>query len=410
MKTKIFRSRSTQSRLEIGPFRDFLDQYVEELKELGFPAHYLRKCFRVIIRFSDWVGLKQIALPQLTEERLAEFLIYHGELRLHSDRKVLAHFVQFLRNQKLIPKRPVPKITCPMERALHEFEKYLREEKGLSEVYIYQQIRVGRHFLADTFAIVGGSWRKYTAQMIGGYLAKLLKQRGSSETKSAANHLAQFLKFLFIRGRIRLDLSTAVPRPACWRHTRAPICLPADDVKKLLASCDRQTQIGARDYAILVLLSQLGLRACEIRTLCLEDVHWREGAITVRGKGKESKMPLPKKAGAAIADYVKKHRPPTKSRAVFVSVDAPYSGFRRSASVSGIVKFALKRAKIESTHRGAYLLRHTVANEGLKNGASLEQIGQLLRHDQLSTTTIYAKVDYERLRLVTRPWAAGGVK
>jgi len=356
MQTKIFRSGATQARLEIGPFQEWLDGYVDELKATGFPDHYLRKCFRVIIRFSDWVGLKQIPLAKLTEERIGEFWEYHGDLRKHSDRKIHAHFVQFLRNRKLIPLRPNPKLTCPIERVLRDFENYLRQEKGLSEVYIYQQVRVARFFLADTFAGVNQCWQRYTAQMIGDYLTKLLKQKGASETKSAANHLAQFFKFQFIRGRIRVDLSTSVPRPACWRHTRAPISLPARDVKKLLASCHRQTQIGARDYAILTLLSQLGLRACEIRTLRLEDVHWREGAITVRGKGKESKMPLPKKAGVAIASYVKKHRPKSKSRALFLSIDPPYGELRRSSSVSGIVKFALRRAKIQSSHQGAYLL------------------------------------------------------
>ncbi len=165
--------------------------------------------------------------------------------------------------------------------------------------------------------------------------------------------------------------------------------------------------MGARDYAVLMLLSRLGLRACEANNLTLDDIHWRDGALTVRGKGKESRMPLPTEVGAAIAQYIKDFRPKTPSRSVFVSRFPPHHGFRFSASISTIVKFALERAKIESSHQGAYLLRHTVANECLKNGATLGEVGQLLRHEQLATTTIYAKVDFARLSLAMRPWTGG---
>jgi site-specific recombinase XerD len=158
---------------------------------------------------------------------------------------------------------------------------------------------------------------------------------------------------------------------------------------------------------MLMLLSRLGLRACEVKNINLEDLHWREGTLTVRGKGKESKMPLPNEVGEAIAIYVKEFRPKTPARSLFVSVFPPHQGFRRSISVSGIVGFALERAKIDSAYKGAYLLRHTVANECLKNGATLSEIGHLLRQNHCATTSIYAKVDFARLSLVARPWIGG---
>ncbi len=410
MKTKMFKlALGNQSRLEIGPFATVLEEYIEEMRKTGYPDSHFTKAFRIILRFSDWVGLKQINLKNLSQERIEEFWKYHGSIRQHCDFKVLGNFIQFLRIRKMIPIKSEPKIICPIEKQLYTFEKYLREEKGLSTLYIYQQVRSSRFFLVETAAIIDGKLNRYNAKIIGDYLTKLLKEKGTGEVKAVAVRLMQFFKYLFIKGKTKLDLSKAVPRPANWRHTKLPIYISPEKVQKLLESCNQATQIGTRDYAVLMILSRLGLRACEIKNLNLEDIHWRESAMTVRGKGRESRMPMPKEVGEAIAAYLKTFRPKTPSRSVFVSIFPPYHGFKLSISVSGIVKFALQRAKIESTHQGAYLLRHTVANEFLKNGATLGEVAQLLRHEQYSTTTIYAKVDLVRLSQAARPWIGDAV-
>lgn len=407
MKMKLFKhGYGNQARLEIGPFASVLDEYIVELRKTGYSDAYFRKAFRIILRFSDWVGLKHVPLKKLNQEQIEEFWKYHGAIRRHCDFKVLGIFIQFLRNRKLIPLKPIVKITCPIEKQLFEFEKYLRDEKGLSTTYIYQQVRVARFFLNETASNTEGKWNKYNAQIIGEYLTKLLKEKGSSEVKDAAVRLMQFFKYLFIVGKTRTDLSKSVPRPANWHQTRLPIYIGPEKVQKLLDSCDRMTFIGARDYAVLMVLSRLGLRACEVKNLNLEDIHWRSGAMTVRGKGKESKMPMPNDVGEAMAEYIKNFRPKTPSRSVFVSVFPPHHGFKLSVSVGGIVKFALQRAKIESDHQGAYLLRHTVANECLKNG-TLDDVARLLRHEQYATSAIYAKVDLTRLLQVARPWVGG---
>ena len=407
MDTKVFQSQGTQARLEMGPFSPFLDDYVSELKRVGYAERHFAKAFRVIIRFSDWVGLKRIDLNNLNQLRIEEFWKYHGELRKHCDFRVLGEFICFLRNRKAIPQVPIPKVVCPIEKQIYIFEKYLRDERGLSSTYIYQLTRTARIFLEETFPSVNRRFDGYTAKVISDYFLGLLKIKLKLEIKDTSRYLSQFFKFLFINDQMKINLSKAVPRPANWRHTRLPIYIGPEKVKMILDSCDRKTQIGARDYAVLVLLSRLGLRGCEVKNLNLEDLHWREGAMTVRGKGKESKMPMPKEVGKAITSYVKNFRPKTPSRSLFVSVFPPHQGFKRTCSVSGVVSFALDRAKIKSLYKGAYLLRHTVANECLKNGASLREVGQLLRHENLGTTTIYAKVDFKRLAQVARPWNGG---
>lgn len=182
MKMKLFKhGYGNQARLEIGPFASVLDEYIVELRKTGYSDAYFRKAFRIILRFSDWVGLKHIPLKKLNQEQIEEFWKYHGAIRRHCDFKVLGIFIQFLRNRKLIPLKPIVKITCPIEKQLFEFEKYLRDEKGLSTTYIYQQVRVARFFLNETASNTEGKWNKYNAQIIGEYLTKLLKESTSSK-------------------------------------------------------------------------------------------------------------------------------------------------------------------------------------------------------------------------------------
>ncbi len=409
MQTKVFEDKGTQARLELGPFNLFLDDYYIELKKACYPTRYFTKVFRVILRFSDWVGLKQIQLNKLNESQIEEFWIFHTELRKHCDFKPLGGFINFLRDRDVIPSLKNPAFVCPIEKKIHIFEKYLREERGLSSIYIYQLTRTARAFLKDTFPSVNYRIDRYTTKIINDYFMTLIKAKSKSEVRDCSRYLAQFFKFLYISGKTKINLSNVIPRPANWRHTRLPIYIGPEKVKKLLDSCDQKTIIGSRDYAVLVLLSTLGLRGCEVKNLNLGDLHWREGAITVRGKGKESKMPMPVDVGNAIAEYIKKFRPKTLSQSVFVSVFPPYSGFKNTCSISGIVSFGLDRAKIKSSYKGSYLLRHTVANECLKNGASLRDVSQILRHENLGTTAIYAKVDFKRLSHVTQPWV-GGIK
>jgi site-specific recombinase XerD len=175
-----------------------------------------------------------------------------------------------------------------------------------------------------------------------------------------------------------------------------------------LDSCDRNTAIGKRNYAILLLLARLGLRAGEVVTLTLEDIDWESGLITVRGKGKRvAQMPLPVEAGAAIADYLRQARPDCSSRRVFIRQNAPLVGFANSIAICSLVDRALERAGVEFAYRGSHLFRHSLATEMLKQGASLCEIGDLLRHRRPDTTAIYAKVDIVSLRSIALPWPGG---
>ena len=221
--------------------------------------------------------------------------------------------------------------------------------------------------------------------------------------------LRSFLRFMHYRGHITSDLAHAVPVVAHWRRADLPKHLPAEAVQKVLASCDQTTAVGRRNYAILLLLARLGLRAGEIITLQLEDIDWENAQLTVRSKKGRgwARLPLPKDVGKAMARYLQIDRPHCSCRNVFVRMVAPYEGLSNSPVISVLVRNALKNAEVESVRKGAHLFRHSLATEMLRQGASLDEIGQVLRHKDPDTTAIYAKVDLDALRRLAVAWPGG---
>lgn len=222
--------------------------------------------------------------------------------------------------------------------------------------------------------------------------------------------LRSFFGFLRQRGDITSDLAGAIPTVANWRLTGLPLSLAPEQVEALLASCDQHTAIGQRDYAILLLLARLGLRAGEVVALTLDDIDWDTGTLTVRGKGgRQERLPLPQDVGEAMTNYLRQNRPHCALRRVFIRLHAPHCGFSSSSAIDDVVRRALVRTGLNPDHKGAHLLRHSLATRLLGSGASLEEIGQLLRHANPQTTEIYAKVDLRALRALAQPWPGGDV-
>jgi integrase len=194
-----------------------------------------------------------------------------------------------------------------------------------------------------------------------------------------------------------------------WKLATLLTYLSAAQVRKALDGCDRETVMGRRDYAILLLLAKLGLRADEVATLTLDDIDWRASEILVRAKGRQrARMPIPPDVGAAIVAYLRNGRPKSSCRRLFVRTLAPHVGFASGCAITMIAKVALDRVGIEGcAHRGAHIFRHSLATELLRSGATLSEIGQLLRHESHDTTRIYAKVDIDALRTLSLPWPGG---
>jgi site-specific recombinase XerD len=207
---------------------------------------------------------------------------------------------------------------------------------------------------------------------------------------------------------VTLDLAAAVPVVANWSKPSIPRAIGPDEIRQLLASIDRRTAMGRRDYAVVLLLARLGLRSGEVAFLELDDLDWDAGVVSVRGKGgQRTALPLPADVGEAIAAYLSDGRPHSTSRRVFLRSKAPIRGFLSQCAIGSIIRHALQRAGIQAPTTGAHQFRHALATQMLRQGAALSEIGEILRHRSPETTKIYTKVDVEALRTLALPWPGG---
>jgi site-specific recombinase XerD len=292
--------------------------------------------------------------------------------------------------------------------ALGEFQQYLRQERSLTEATVINYTPVVRSFLTERFPEGAVHCQQITAGDIIEFVQRQAVLVTSKRAPLVVTALRSFLRYLFHRGILAIDLATCVPTIATWSLSKVPRFLSGEQIQKILDSCDRETAIGKRDYALLLLLARLGLRAGEIVALNLDDVDWEAGLITVCGKGKRvAQMPLSSEVGTAIAEYLSTARPQCSSRRVFIRANAPLTGFANSIAVCSLVDKAMERAGVESEYRGSHVFRHSLATGMLNHGASLDEIGDLLRHRRPDTTRIYAKVDLASLRSIALPWPGG---
>ena len=244
------------------------------------------------------------------------------------------------------------------------------------------------------------------AGKVTAFMVDYSQDRNTWSAKAMVTSLRAFLRFAHATGRTAVPLAGAVPAVASWRLSALPRGLKAAEVEMLLAGCGRGTATGLRDYAVLSLLARLGLRGAEAAGLQLDDIDWRAGEIAVTGKGSRTeRLPLPAPAGEALAAWLTGGRPRCGSRAVFVTVRRPYRQLTPEA-VRAVMGRACDRAGLE--RRGTHRFRHALATEMLRAGASLPEVGQVLRHRNQLSTSVYAKVDQGALRPLARPWPGAG--
>lgn len=383
-----------------GPLEGVADRFGEELTARGYTPLSAANQLRLLAHLSRWVESESLTVAELTEATLDRFLAARREAGYTGwlSRRGLGPLVGMLRAEGLIPAAPVPE-QSGLEVLLAEFALFLRSERGLAEATIESRCRVARRFLAGSDGEVAG----LTAAEVAAYVASACPSMGVGTAKLEVTGLRSVLRFLHVSGRVEMDLSPAVLGAAGWRHTGLPKALAETEVVALFAACDPGRPSGRRDRAILGLLVRLGLRRSEVARLCLEDIDWRAGEVTIAGKGSRvERLPLPVEVGEALVDYLQHERPPrTAERVVFLNPRVPL-GPMTGGAVGGVVQQLARRAGLGSI--GAHRLRHTAATRMLRAGADLVEVGQLLRHRNLSTTTIYAKVDLDRLHRLARPW------
>jgi integrase/recombinase XerD len=281
----------------------------------------------------------------------------------------------------VIPKRNLVRDRSPLANILNRYEKHLRSEQGLATATVLNYQSDVRKFLADRFREGPFLFRELKASDISNFVLKHCHGMGVRTAQLMTTALRSFLRYLFQRGKIQADLAASVPTVADWRLSTVPKYLTPNEVERVLKACDRCTPIGRRDYAILLLLARLGLRAGEVLALQIDDLNWRAGEILVRGKGLfHDRLPLSREVGEALTTYLQRDRPATPTRRVFVCMRAPRRALGGPATITTIVRGALVRADLHPFLKGPHLLRHSLATSLLRAGATMGEIGEVLRH------------------------------
>jgi integrase/recombinase XerD len=400
----------TLSREPEGPLAGYLEAFARQLKEQGFKRLSYGPQIRLVAKFSRWMKANHVAIESLTNEHTQRFL-----RRLKQSQSIqlgyfaaLRRFMAFLCQVGVIRAQSSPAATTPIQIVVDAFEYHLRHEQELSQATCLQYIPFVEHILRERFGSGAVELSTLCAADVVGFVKRQATLLSQSRAKSATKALRAFLHYLRFRGEIVLDLAAAVPTVPNWSMTGIPRAIAAEHVRTVFAHCRHDTPVGCRDYAILMLLARLGLRSGEIVALTLDSIDWEAGCLTVIGKGSQaSQLPLPFEVGEAIAKYLQRGRPQSSSRALFLRANAPIRGFGSQTSIGSIVLAAIKRAGIETVHKGAHQFRHALACEMLRQGATLTEIGSLLRHRHPKTTGIYAKVDFAALRPLSLPWPGG---
>lgn len=396
--------------LKSGPHGQLIELYAARLVKDGLARHGTWRCLNVVGDLLSWMQRSRLEMMGL-DERVVERYLRHRARKQSiqpGDRAAVNRWLSVLREAGMIAPAVRPPIT-PQDQIFEAFSDYLRSERGLAPKSIIRHLPVIRRFLHEVCPAGASDLGKISQEDVIRYVERHARDRSAASGKAMCWSLRAFLRYLHHRGLNPLALASCVPSIRRWNLASLPTYLSAAQVQEVLDGCDRATAMGRRDYAILMMLSKLGLRASEVATLTLDDVDWRSGEMLIRAKGRQrAKMPLPPDVGAAVVAYLRDGRPRSSCRRLFLRTLAPHVGFASGGAITMIAKTALERAGIRGyAHQGAHIFRHSLATELLRSGATLPEIGQLLRHESHDTTRVYAKVDIEALRTLSLPWPGG---
>jgi integrase len=386
-----------------GPLEPFADVYREELRRRGYTPRSAVNVLRQVARLSCWLESRGLVAAQLSGERVEEFLVFQragGRHRSGWSRPGLRCLLAVLGGLGELEPEVPSSVVSPIEGLLASFESYLLSERGLAAGTVRGYVDHARGFLGGLPA--GSSLVEVTAADVTVALRRVADAGSVAAAQYFRAGLRAFLRFCFTEGLVAFDLSGAALAVTGRRRSALPRGIEPEAARALLGSCDRRTALGRRDYAILVTLLRLGLRSGEVARLRLDDLDWRSGELVVRGKGARlDRLPLPVEVGEAIAAYLRRGRPRSGRREVFLRARAPFEPIA-TGTVGSTVRRACLRAGIAEV--GPHRLRHTVACEMVRAQVPLVEIAQVLRHKSLQSTAIYARVDLATLRGLAAPW------
>lgn len=390
-----------------GPLAEYVDGFGEALMCAGYSTFSARSQLEFMAHVSRWLVTREFGVEDLTVSRVGEFLEARrgaGYTHLLSLRGT-APLLDYLRELGVSPLASPSEPLSATEQLLADYCRYLLHERGFASSTSLRYVGSARRFLAHS-GRADGELRltDLAPREITQFVLRECDWRTRGSGKCVITRLRSLLRFLHVTGRAP-ELAWAVPSGPSWRLGSLPKGIEQEKVVALLASCDRSTVAGRRDFAIVTVLVRLGLRCAEVAAMELSDVDWRRGEVVIRGKGsREERLPLPVDVGDAVVGWLRAGRPHCVCTKVFTRLPAPHHGLSASA-VSSVVVTASVRAGLPRI--AAHRLRHTAATEMLRAGAGLDEVGQVLRHRSSSSTALYAKVDHTALATLARPWPGG---
>lgn len=391
------------------PAAPLLEEFTAALAAADFRPRVIAQRVRDAAHLCEWSAAQGLALADLGDRAVARFKRHLGSCRCsgngargydHCCR--IRAFLDHLRRTGVLGVPADAPLTHPL---VEQYCDWLREQRGATESTV---ILYGRLIQAFVRA-AGDDPAHYDAQMVRAFVLSRARDHERHSGGIVTTTMVSFLRYLVTAGRCSADLVGAVPKVPSWRLGKLPPYLAPEAIDRIIGTCASDTPRKCRDRAILLLLARLGLRASDIVNLRLDDIDWAAGQVRVLGKGRrEARLPLPQEVGDALLAYLTRDRPATKDDHVFLTARAPRTRLT-ATSVSARVRVAMTAAGIEAPSRGAHILRHSLASRMLREGATMEEIGAVLRHRSIATTAIYAKVDVTLLRQIVQPWPGAEV-
>lgn len=389
------------TRRKPGSLGPYVEGYSAWLVGRGYTALTARNMLKEFGQVGRWLAVRQVEVQQLSDQQLAKFLAdrRRAGCRELPGMRGLGVPLAYLREVGAVVPPPSPR--TEVDVLLEQYRQWLVVDRGLAPPTVLRYAKTGHRFLVEC-AAAGVQPSALTGAEVNAFLIAECGRVSAGSAKARVAELRSLLRFLFVAEVITVRLGTAVPPVGGWRLATVPPTMTTAEVQALLDQCDRSTDVGARNFAMLTLVARLGLRSIEVARLELADLDWRAGEIVVHGKGnREDRLPLPADVGEAVVEHLRRRRAAVGCRQVFVLLKAPH-GPIRAELVNDITKRACQQAGQRRV--GPHRLRHALAAELLRRGACLTQIGQVLRHQDLATTALYAKVDLDTLRSVAQPW------
>jgi len=394
------------TRRKAGLLRPQVEGYRVWLDHQGYTPWSARHMLKDLSLVGVWLSAEGLEPAQFDEERASAFLAARrtAGFRQVPGQRAMVPMLTYLREVGVVPAQN-PTLS-PLGELLEQYRAWMVGERGLAPMTVVRYENTARHFLQEQATDDEGMFEPaaLTGADINEFLLRECARVSAGSAKGRVAELRSILRFLYLQGVTPLQLGTAVPPVGGWRFaTLPPRSVTAVEIQRLLDSVDRSSDVGIRDFAIMLLVARLGLRSIEIARMQLSDVDWRAGELMVRGKGhSQDRLPLPAEVGEALVAYLSRGRNnPDGARELFLTCRAPRRPIR-SGLVSDVVKRTCLQTGLPTV--GPHRLRHALAGELLRQGAGLRAISQVLRHQDLATTALYAKVDLAALRQVAQPW------